>query len=86
MSRPLDAKTLFKQQFGYTPTHHARVPGRIELLGNHTDYNAGLALSLAVDKYVSIATSPRSDGKAPSPERCALREPSRTPIRNAATA
>ena len=63
MSRPLDAKTLFKQQFGYTPTHHARVPGRIELLGNHTDYNAGLALSLAVDKYVSIATSPRSDGK-----------------------
>ncbi len=63
MSRPLDAKTVFKQQFGFTPTHVAQVPGRIELLGNHTDYNEGLVLALAVDKYISIATSPRSDGK-----------------------
>ncbi len=63
MTRPLDAKTLFKQQFGFTPTHLAQVPGRIELLGNHTDYNEGLVLALAVDKYVSIASSPRSDGK-----------------------
>ncbi len=63
MTRPLDAKTLFKQQFGFTPTHLVRVPGRIELLGNHTDYNEGLVLALAVDQYVSIATSPRSDGK-----------------------
>jgi galactokinase len=63
MSRPLDARVFFKQQFGYTPTHLVRVPGRIELLGNHTDYNQGLVLALAVDQYVSIATSPRSDGK-----------------------
>ena len=35
----------------------------MELLGNHTDYNEGLVLSLAVDKYIHIAVSPRNDGK-----------------------
>ena len=35
----------------------------MEVLGNHTDYNEGLVLSVAVDKYVSIAASPRPDGK-----------------------
>ena len=58
-----EAKDLFKRAFGYTPTHHVQAPGRVELLGNHTDYNEGLALSLAVDRYVHIASSPRSDGK-----------------------
>src|SRR2546427_5546905 len=54
---------LFKKQFGYTPAHVVRAPGRLEVLGNHTDYNEGLVLSVAVDKYVSIAASPRTDGK-----------------------
>lgn len=40
-----------------------RAPGRLELLGNHTDYNEGLVLALAVDKYLHIASSPRSDGR-----------------------
>jgi len=53
---------LFKESFGYTPTHVVKAPGRLELLGNHTDYNQGLVLSLAVDKYIFIASSPRSDG------------------------
>ena len=38
-------------------------PGRLELLGNHTDYNDGLVMSLAVDKYIIMASSPRTDGK-----------------------
>lgn len=58
-----DAETLFKRHFGYTPTHIVKAPGRLELLGNHTDYNDGLVMSLAVDKYIFIASSPRSDGK-----------------------
>lgn len=58
-----DAKSLFKNTFGYTPTYFVQAPGRVELLGNHTDYNEGLVLSLAVDRYVHIAASPRSDGK-----------------------
>src|SRR5438552_11053712 len=58
-----DAQTLFKRHFGYTPAHLVRAPGRLELLGNHTDYNEGLVLSIAVDRYVCIAASPRTDGK-----------------------
>jgi galactokinase len=58
-----DAQALFKSHFGATATHAVRAPGRLELLGNHTDYNEGLVLSLAVDKYIHIAASPRNDGK-----------------------
>ncbi|HZV36215.1 MAG TPA: galactokinase family protein [Verrucomicrobiae bacterium] len=58
-----DAQSLFKKHFGSPATYLVRAPGRLELLGNHTDYNEGLVLSLAVDKYVQIASSPRTDGK-----------------------
>jgi galactokinase len=56
-------KDLFKRQFGSVPTHIVRAPGRLELLGNHTDYNEGLVMSLAVDRYIHIASTPRTDGK-----------------------
>jgi galactokinase len=59
----LEVQKLFKAKFGSTPTHVVQAPGRLELLGNHTDYNQGLVLSLAVDKYVYIASSPRTDGQ-----------------------
>ncbi len=59
----LATRQLFKKHFGYTPTHHVQAPGRVELLGNHTDYNEGLVMALAVDRYVHIVSSPRSDGK-----------------------
>lgn len=58
-----DAQEVFKKYFGQTPTHVVVAPGRLELLGNHTDYNDGLVMSLAVDKYIIIASSPRTDGK-----------------------
>ncbi len=58
-----EAEQLFKRHFGYTPAHDVRAPGRLELLGNHTDYNEGLVLSLAIDKYLGIASAPRTDGK-----------------------
>jgi galactokinase len=53
----------FKKHFGYTPPHVVRAPGRLELLGNHTDYNEGLVMSLAVDRHTFIACAPRTDGK-----------------------
>lgn len=56
-------KNFFRKQFGHTPAHVAAAPGRIELLGNHTDYNEGLVLSVAADRYVFIAASPRTDGR-----------------------
>ncbi len=57
------AQAVFKNHFIQTPTHVVTAPGRLELLGNHTDYNDGLVMSLAVDKYILIASSPRTDGK-----------------------
>jgi len=58
-----DVKDVFKRHFGYTPVHLVRAPGRLELLGNHTDYNEGLVMSLAVNKYIHVASAPRLDGK-----------------------
>ena len=58
-----EVQSVFKKHFSFTPTHVVSAPGRLELLGNHTDYNDGLVLSLAVDRFISIASSPRTDGK-----------------------
>jgi galactokinase len=58
-----EATNLFKAKFGHRPTHGVRAPGRLELLGNHTDYNDGLVMSVAIDKYIAISSSPRTDGK-----------------------
>src|SRR5512139_2121071 len=76
-----DATTLFKKQFNRTPTHLTQAPGRLEVLGNHTDYNNGLVMSVAVDKYIFIASSPRTDGKIelvssafPGPETFSISE------------
>lgn len=55
--------SLFKRHFAHTPPHIVQAPGRLELLGNHTDYNQGLVLALAVDKYIWMAVAPRNDGR-----------------------
>jgi galactokinase len=54
---------LFRKTFGFTPPHGVRAPGRLEVLGNHTDYNDGLVMSVAIDRYMEIAASPRTDGR-----------------------
>jgi galactokinase len=54
---------LFKKRYGHTPPFMTQAPGRLELLGNHTDYNQGLVMSLAVDKYIYMAGTPRNDGQ-----------------------
>ncbi|WNJ17349.1 galactokinase [Pontibacter sp. G13] len=40
----------FLAQFGTHPTHITRSPGRINVIGEHTDYNLGLSLPAAIDK------------------------------------
>ena len=55
--------THFKRHFGHAPPHLVRAPGRLELLGNHTDYNQGLVLALAVDRFVHLAAASRADGR-----------------------
>jgi galactokinase len=59
----LPVATLFKKHFGHKPPHVVQAPGRLELLGNHTDYNEGLVMALAVDKHVHAAAAARNDGK-----------------------
>jgi len=58
-----EAQTVFRQAFGLPASQEVLAPGRVELLGNHTDYNQGLVMALAVDKFISMAGSRRNDGK-----------------------
>jgi galactokinase len=51
----------FKKQFGEAPKIVVRAPGRINLIGEHTDYNGGYVLPAAIDKAVYFAVSPRED-------------------------
>lgn len=57
----LEAASAFQRHFRAAPAQLVRAPGRVELLGNHTDYNLGLVMALAVDKYVFMAGAPRDD-------------------------
>ena len=57
-----EVKEFFQKAFGKPPAVVVEAPGRLELLGNHTDYNRGLVMSIAVDKYIYIAATPRNDG------------------------
>ncbi|MEO8426820.1 MAG: galactokinase family protein, partial [Verrucomicrobiota bacterium] len=59
----LEVQKLFRQRFNCPPVHVVQATGRLELLGNHTDYNEGLVLSLAIDRYLWIAAAPRKDGR-----------------------
>lgn len=51
----------FVQRFGTSPPFVVRAPGRVNLIGEHTDYNDGFVLPLAIDRAVWIALRPRAD-------------------------
>lgn len=51
----------FRDHFGTAPTLLARAPGRVNLIGEHTDYNDGFVLPAAIDRAVYVAASPRID-------------------------
>ena len=51
----------FRETFGRCPDFVARAPGRVNLIGEHTDYNSGLVLPMAIDRRVEIWFSPRND-------------------------
>jgi len=53
----------FKLLFGRDSAVCAYAPGRIEVLGNHTDYNQGYVLSAAIDMGVVFAAAPAMSGK-----------------------
>lgn len=54
---------LFEDSYHCPPTAMAAAPGRIEFIGNHTDYNGGLVLGAAIDREVRVAVAPRHDSQ-----------------------
>lgn len=52
----------FHREFGGEPELWARAPGRVDLMGSHTDYNLGFVLTLPISKDTWIAARHRDDG------------------------
>lgn len=50
--------TIYKEKFGQAPAHIACAPGRVNLLGEHVDYNDGFVLPAAIDRATYVAFSP----------------------------
>jgi len=55
------ARSGFRQAFGYPPGAVAVAPGRINIIGEHTDYNEGFVLPAAIDRHISVALRLRRD-------------------------
>ncbi|EKP0277619.1 galactokinase [Aeromonas bestiarum] len=53
--------TTFYTQYGYHPTLAIQAPGRVNLIGEHTDYNDGFVLPCAIDYQTVISAAPRQD-------------------------
>jgi galactokinase len=53
--------SVFSQTFGSAPTRHFQAPGRVNLIGEHTDYNDGFVLPCAIDYQTLVAVTPRDD-------------------------
>ena len=51
----------FNQRFDGPPALLVRAPGRVNLIGEHTDYNDGFVLPMAIDRALWIALTPRAD-------------------------
>lgn len=57
------AAALFVRRFGEPPALLARAPGRVNLMGDHTDYNDGFVLPVALERSTWIAARPRADDR-----------------------
>ena len=51
----------FTERMGRRPALVARGPGRVNLIGEHTDYNDGFVLPVAIDRAAFVAAAPRED-------------------------
>lgn len=61
MQIPERVLQAYQQHFGDTPTLVVQSPGRVNLIGEHTDYNDGFVLPMAIDRSAWIALRSRDD-------------------------
>src|ERR1035441_2399190 len=52
----------FAKAYGRPPRWIAAAPGRVNVIGEHTDYNDGFVLPMAIDRYTVIAAAPCNNG------------------------
>ncbi len=55
------AAKIFTERFGEPPEVLVRAPGRVNIIGEHTDYNDGFVLPMAIDRFVWVAATPTDD-------------------------
>jgi galactokinase len=56
-----DVREAFRERFGHKPQGIWSAPGRVNLIGEHTDYNEGFVLPFAIDRRTLVAAGPRTD-------------------------
>lgn len=56
-----DVEAAFARAYGATPTGTWSAPGRVNLVGEHTDYNGGASLPIAIDRRATVAAALRDD-------------------------
>jgi galactokinase len=59
------AARQFTERFGRPPVWLAAAPGRVNLIGEYTDFNGGHVLPMAIDRYVVMAAAPAPAGAVP---------------------
>ena len=65
VAHQLDARARqeFQKFFQYPPRSVAVAPGRMNVIGEHTDYNQGFVLPAAIDRFIAVAYRPRRDSE-----------------------
>ena len=58
----MKASALFRATFGVAPQAAASAPGRVNLIGEHTDYNGGPVLPIAIQARTTVAVGPADAG------------------------
>ena len=63
MGRDLGIAEIHKNRFGSEPNGVYKAPGRVNLIGEHTDYNDGYVLPTPIDRHLEVSLQKRSDNK-----------------------